>query len=144
LPSKNPFVLDRLELPKSEIGEKGLLCSIIQNTAILVEEEKLITDLLFQIPANRLILKKLRELAPTFKAIDFITLLGSFSPLELTEIGEKEYLNEVFSCIDTAANWRYYFDQAYEAYRLRTATYMPLTFSAWRMLRLQLMHFNAH
>jgi replicative DNA helicase len=113
--------MDKLELPKDEVGEKGLLCSIIQNTAILLENENVLADNLFQVPANQRIFFAIRKLAPHFSEIDFKTLRGEFDAKELKEIGDLDYLNEIFGFVPTASNWEYYFTKAFDAERLRKA-----------------------
>jgi replicative DNA helicase len=108
-------------LPISEVGEKGLLSSLIQNPRIYLENEGIIRDYLFEFPANRIIFFVLIELAPHFEEIDFKTLIGAFHQSQLDLIGGRDYLNEVFSFASTPKGWRWYHNQCFDAHRMRRA-----------------------
>ena len=109
------------QLPLSDAGEKGLLCSIIQNTAIYLENEQAVTPQLFQVPANQIIFDAVRKLAPSISTIDWQVLNAAFTKKELESIGGVSYLNEVFGFTPTSAGWKYYYELAFDAYRLREA-----------------------
>jgi replicative DNA helicase len=109
------------EFPVHQVGEKGLLGSLILDSSIYLENAADIDPQLFWTPANRIIFKAVRDLAPNFDAIDFSALRSALSAGELEEIGGVSYLDEVFAFVPTAKNWRWYYDQAFSAHRLRQA-----------------------
>jgi replicative DNA helicase len=109
------------QLPLSEVGEKGLLCSMMQSTAIYLENEQAVTPLLFQVPANQTIFDAVRKLAPDLSTIDWQALSAAFNKKELESIGGVTYLNEVFGFTPTSAGWKYYYGLTFDAYRLREA-----------------------
>jgi replicative DNA helicase len=112
--------LKDLPLPCNAVGEAGLLCSIIQNTAIYLEHEDQIGEHLFQSPANKKIFAVLRDLCPSCAEIDFQAIIGELTRKgQLKEVGDKEAVNEVYGFIPTSAAWRTYYEQAFEAHRLR-------------------------
>ncbi len=112
--------LSDLSLPSNDIGEKGLLCSIIQNTAIYLDHEDQIGEHLFQSPANKKIFAVVRDLCPQFSEIDFVAIIGELTrKAELEEVGGKEAVNEIYGFVTTSAGWRTYYEQAFEAHRLR-------------------------
>jgi replicative DNA helicase len=109
------------EFPVSEVGEKGLLCSLVLDSSIYLENAADIDPQLFWVPANRIIFKAVRDLAPHFDAIDFGALRSALSADELEEIGGIQYLDEVFGFVPTAKGWRWYYDQARSVHQLRQA-----------------------
>src|SRR5258707_15572805 len=88
-------------LPISEVGEKGLLCSLIQKPSIYLENEEIIRDYFFEFPANRTIFFVLIEILPRFKELDWRTFLGAFNKPQLDMIGNRAYLDEVFDFVPT-------------------------------------------
>ncbi len=112
--------LANLPLPRNDAGEKGLLCSIIHNTAIYLECADQIGDHLFQSPANRIIFGVLCKLCLEFSEIDFGAIIGELTRKgELAEVGGKEYVNEVWAFVPSPAAWRTYYELTFQAYRFR-------------------------
>lgn len=109
-----------LPLPHNDIGEAGLLCSIIQDTAIYLEHEDQIGDHLFQGPANKKIFAVVRDLCRNCTKIEFTAIIGELIRKgELLEVGGKDAINELYGFVPTAAAWRAYYEQTFEAYALR-------------------------
>lgn len=115
-------------LPYTEAGEKGVLCSLILEPRLADEIRSQVgTDYLYH-PAHKIVYEAVLKLLDTGKAvrtkpIDF-NLLASYlkdaGQLE-KEIGGKDGLNEIYECVDTASNWRYYAEDIQEKWARRKA-----------------------
>src|SRR5260221_4074051 len=87
-------------LPCNEDDENGLLGSLILRPALVLENAKLIQDHLFWMPANRIIIGIVRDLAPRFDRIDFPMLLSELGKIkQLEEVGGRQYLNELYTFV---------------------------------------------
>lgn len=118
MPTNND--LKDLPLPCNDVGEAGLLCSIIQNPAIYLEHENQIGEHLFQSLANQKIFAVVRDLCRSCAEIDFQAIIGELVRKgQLEEVGDKQAVNEVFGFVTTSAGWRTYYEQTFEAYCLR-------------------------
>src|SRR5215831_7702152 len=96
-------------LPLNLDCEKALLCSCILSKELL--DEPSIEPELFVIPAHRIIFERLRELFEHGSGLDFL-LFKDFLERggELDEAGGALYLDEIWSFLPSAANWKHYRD----------------------------------
>jgi replicative DNA helicase len=113
--------METLELPYSEDGEKGLLCSLLlDGDAVAVEIN--VPKEAFHIPANRLLWETLRELLAEKKPLDFIIVKQRLIDSKtIEEIGGIGYLSSLYNFVPTAANFRHYTTLVLDAWRIRRA-----------------------
>lgn len=103
-------------LPRYSESENVLLSCIAQRPDILDEEN--FTEEMFTFPLN-LIFRKLAELATEHQSLDFYTLVSSFTPKELEEVGGREMLNEVLDSTLVPDEWRHAYGFVLEGYQRR-------------------------
>lgn len=126
-PSKPPAPLERhrqetqRSLPYSEDGEKGLLCSLLLEPAVIAPlcANYLSIDA-FYVPAHRILYDTIFQW-PKANCVDFTWLVETLGPKQLDEVGGKENLNALFHFVPTAANADYYLDLVLNSYRRRRA-----------------------
>src|SRR6202047_97237 len=108
-------------LPYSEDAEKGVLCSLVLSPREVGDLciLRLHPDAFYS-PAHKIIYELVIEFSDKSKPIDFITLKQTLKDRGfLEEVGGPEFLNELYTCVPTAANAGYYVDIAREKYLLR-------------------------
>ena len=108
-------------LPFSEDAEKGVLCSILLSPREVSDlcVLRLHPDA-FYAPAHRIIYELVLEFGDKSKPIDFISLKQALQDRgQLEEVGNAEFLNELYTFVPTAANAAYYIDIVREKYLLR-------------------------
>jgi replicative DNA helicase len=109
-------------LPYSEDAEKGLLCSMILSADVLLEcasKGEMYCEL-FYAPAHRMIFSALCDSADEGIPVDFVTLKNRLEQDDqLAEIGGRQFLNDLFTFVPTASNWRYYAELVLDYYDRR-------------------------
>jgi replicative DNA helicase len=109
-------------IPQNREAEQCLLCCLILQPTLCLEHQHILGPHLFWNPAHRIIFEAITSLAAKAHLIDFPQLVMEIGKDgQLAEIGGKEYLNEVWTLVPTAAGWEYYHESAFRAYRRRQA-----------------------
>src|SRR5271165_5339705 len=108
-------------LPFSEVGEKGVLCSLLLSPKEVADLCVLhLRSEAFYIPAHEIIYSLVLEFGDRRKPIEFVSLKQALKDRnQLEEIGGPEYLSALYSFVPTAANASYYIDIVREKYVLR-------------------------
>lgn len=106
-------------LPHTEDCESGLICSMMLNPELIDECQQLPREA-FYLPATRILLDTVRILRSKQVAIDFQLIKKALRENnQLEEIGGIQGLNEIWSFVPSAANWRHYLRYVEDHYRRR-------------------------
>jgi hypothetical protein len=97
-------------LPFSEDSEKGLICSLLlAPDEVMKHCARRVSAKAFHIPAHRLLFDTICEWPLPDKAVDFIWLKDTLKDRnQLAEVGDKEYLSDLFGFVPSAENAGFY------------------------------------
>jgi replicative DNA helicase len=105
--------------PNDLDAERGLLCSVILSPGVLNDLVGLPQEV-FYFPAHADLFELFREMGEKGRAMDFPSVKRQLEVRgKLDDIGGVEYLDEVWSFLPTAANWKYYLGSVQDQYQRR-------------------------
>jgi replicative DNA helicase len=106
-------------LPNDLDAERGLLCSVILSPGVLNDLVGLPQEA-FYFPAHSDLFELFREMGEKGRVMDFQSVKRQLEVRgKLDDIGGAEYLDEVWSFLPTAANWKYYLGSVQEQHQRR-------------------------
>src|SRR5262245_36907791 len=106
-------------LPHSQECEDGLICSMMLDPRLIDECHRLPSEV-FYLPSSRILFDTLRALRSKQVPIDFHLIKKALTENKhVQEIGGVEGLNEIWSFVPTAANWRFYLKHLEDYHRRR-------------------------
>jgi hypothetical protein len=102
-----------ISLPSNQDFERALLSCCLRNAALLTEPT--ITENLLNYPSHRKLLAVLRAMRAEGAQLEFVAVKNRCHKLGLLDefgdtLSQPSYLDEIFRCLDTASNWKYYRD----------------------------------
>ena len=110
------------QTPQSPDSEKGLLSSLLQNTALIDVHADFLKESLFFTHANKNLFRGIMELWKEGVGIDLITVTERLERNNLLDqIGGPAYITEVYSFISTSSNHQEYLKSLREKHTARLA-----------------------